>query len=157
MAAEALAFLGFAAAGAAAGVVFDILRALRRGMRLPAALTDSLFWILAAGIFGFSLIYFNGGRLRGYEVLGAAAGTVLYFFTISTPVVRCFTVIFKIFFKNLGFIFKILLTPPQFLYKILYKVYKRCSHGVTAVSQQSRGTETDPNEYKENNSVIRDE
>lgn len=123
MAEEVYGLLGITAAAAGISFVFDILRAFRRASGIPPAVTDVLFWLTAAAGMTAALMFFADGKLRGYEIVGAAVGAVLYFSTISTPVVRLFTVIFKIFFDKLRFICKILLTPPRFLYKMLCRVF----------------------------------
>lgn len=118
---EVYGLIGIAAAAAGISCFFDVLRAVRAATGIPSAVTDALFWIAAAGGMAAALMYFCSGELRGYIIAGAAAGSVLYFFTISRPAFAVFTVIFKFFFDKLHFILKILLTPPRFLYKILYR------------------------------------
>ena len=125
MAQEVYGLLGIAATAAGISLVFDLLRVIRASTGLPHVMTDGLFWLLAAFGMTAALLYFNNGQLRGYEIVGAVIGSVLYFSTISRWVVKGFTVIFKIFLKNLYFICKILLTPTHFLYKILYRMFHK--------------------------------
>lgn len=68
--------------GAAAGLLYDVLRVARwrasagRGL---TALCDGLFWlVLLAGLFEFGLI-FAIGQGRYYVLAGAAGGMALYF------------------------------------------------------------------------------
>lgn len=121
---ELCGLLGMAATGACAAFLYDVLKAFGTAAKLPRAVTDVLFWTASTAGTVAALMYFTGGKLRGYVIAGTAAGAVLYFSTISALNVRLFTVIFKIFFKKLHFIFEILLTPPRFLYKILYRIFK---------------------------------
>ncbi len=148
MAEEVYGLLGITAAAAGISCAFDILRAVRSATGLPPAVTDVLFWLAAVTGMTAALLYFNGGRLRGYEAVGAAAGSVLYFSTISGSVVRLFTVIFKIFFDKLKFICKILLTPPRFLYKILCRIFRS-----EAIKKNKKGI---PDEFKKCDHVVYD-
>ena len=91
LAEQLLYCLRFAALGAALGLVYDLLRAVRihfRLRRLGTALLDVFFCLL--GLAGFLLAMLRGtdGRLRGYLPLGLAAGFWLYRQTVSAPVLR---------------------------------------------------------------------
>ena len=68
--------------GAAAGLLYDVMRVVRckafagRGL---TALCDGLFWLmLLAGLFEFGLV-FAIGQGRYYVLAGAAGGMALYF------------------------------------------------------------------------------
>ena len=126
MAHDVYALLGITVAAAIASLIFDLFRVIKNNTKIPTAVMDILFWLAASVLMCAALLYFNNGILRGYEIIGAIIGALLYFLTISKPVIKLFTVIFKIFFEKLKFICKILLTPLRFLYKILYKIYN-CS------------------------------
>ena len=126
MAHDVYALLGITAAAAIASLIFDLFRVIKNNTKIPTAVMDILFWLVASVLMCAALLYFNNGIMRGYEIVGAIVGALLYFLTISKPVIKVFTVIFQFFLKKLKFICKILLTPLQFLYKILYKIYN-CS------------------------------
>ena len=126
MAHDVYALLGITVAAAIASLIFDLFRVIKNNTKIPTAVMDILFWLTASVLMCAALLYFNNGILRGYEIIGAIIGALLYFLTISKPVIKLFTVIFKFFFEKLKFICKILLTPLRFLYKILYKIYN-CS------------------------------
>lgn len=75
-------------AGMAAGVVFDLYRMVRRGLRprgTGAWLTDLLFWLVVTPVVFALLLLGNWGELRFYVFLGLAAGGVLYFGLLSGP------------------------------------------------------------------------
>lgn len=79
------AFLLAILLGAAIGVLYDLLRAVRlRQPRLTAVL--DLVCCLAAGgsLFLFTLRQ-AGGQLRGFVLLGALGGCLLFFGTVSRP------------------------------------------------------------------------
>ena len=120
---EVYALFGMVATGVGAGVLFDALYALRSSMKIPASITDSVFWMISTIGVAVAFIYFNNSIIRGYEIVAIIIGAVLYFLTISNIIKRCFMGIFEFFFKKIKFIFKILLTPLRFLYKMLYIEY----------------------------------
>lgn len=120
---EVLGLFGMTLSGAVAVFVRDIFKALKTASGAPYAVLDIFFWLIITVGFTAALVYFNGGEIRGYSIIGACIGAILYFLTISHLVTKGFTVVFVTFFKFLQYIFKILLTPGRFLYKILYKKY----------------------------------
>lgn len=78
--------LSFAVFGAALGVFYDLLRAFRirlRLKRLGTGLLDGLFCLVALLGFLLMLLRHTDGRLRGYLVIGLAAGFFLYRKTLS--------------------------------------------------------------------------
>ncbi len=119
---ELFVFTVMLASGAAAGLLFDFLRAFRMEAKpngTLTAVTDALFWLTA--IFGFSACIwnFNSGQLRFYEPLGILLGAALYFLLAGKWILMFFRLIWKNILKFIKVIFKILLTPARFLYKIL--------------------------------------
>ena len=75
--------------GVGTGLLYDVLRALRRHIcmrpRATAAL-DMVFWlVLAAGLFEFGLV-FAAGQPRFFVLAGAAGGAALYFLLLSGAV-----------------------------------------------------------------------
>ncbi len=83
--------LTFALLGAVLGVVYDGLRALRVHFRLKktgTALLDGLFCLLGLLAFLLTMLRATDGRLRGYLLLGLAAGFWLYRQTVSVWVLR---------------------------------------------------------------------
>lgn len=75
--------------GAACGLVYDIFRALRRQLRhnLAAVLIEDFLFTLAVCAAGYGLFFWkNQGTVRSYGLLGAACGALLYWKTLSLPV-----------------------------------------------------------------------
>ena len=74
--------------GTALSVVYDVLRAARRTAHAgvgATAVCDALFWaILLPALFVFVLTAADGEG-RGYILLGMTLGGVLYFLTLSPP------------------------------------------------------------------------
>lgn len=74
------------AAGMAAGLVFDLYRLTRRGLKPrggTAWLIDLLFWLVVTPVVFSLLLLGNWGELRFYVVVGLTAGAVLYFGLLS--------------------------------------------------------------------------
>lgn len=78
--------LYFALFGILLGLFYDLLRALRvhfRLKRLGTGLLDGLFCLAALVGFLLMMLRHTDGRLRGYLVIGLAAGFFLYRKTLS--------------------------------------------------------------------------
>ena len=114
---DALTFLLTAAAGIACGVLFDIFRVLGNfgtNKRL-IPIFDLIFVTASAFIITAAFYIYNSCRLRLYMFAGVLIGVVLYFLLFSGYIIKILKKIFELF----KIIFKILLTPVHFLYKIL--------------------------------------
>jgi len=80
------AFVVMAGAGGVLGAIYDVFRVVRAafGPRSAVAwLCDVLYWAAAAPVAAVLLLRANGGELRFYVLLGAAAGLTLYFGLLS--------------------------------------------------------------------------
>lgn len=89
LALQTVVFLKAVLLGAALGLSYDVLRALRRTLRAgvgATALCDSLFWLLAVCALFVFVLTAAQGEGRGYILLGGAFGGSLYFLTCSPPV-----------------------------------------------------------------------
>lgn len=88
IAVQTLVFLKAILLGTALSVIYDVLRAARRTARAGVGATavyDVLFWaILLPALFVFVLTAADGEG-RGYILLGMTLGGVLYFLTLSPP------------------------------------------------------------------------
>lgn len=108
--------------GAMSGFIFDIMRALRRSFgsnMLTTSLADILYWlIISSGIY-FAIFTFNYGSIRWYEIIGILSGSVIYFLILSRFVMKIMVFMLNFFMKIFHVIFKIILTPLVFLYKII--------------------------------------
>ena len=75
--------------GVCTGLLYDILRALRRHFSCGCAATamlDAVFWIvLSAGVFEFGIV-FAAGQPRLFILTGAACGIALYLVLLSEAV-----------------------------------------------------------------------
>ena len=88
---QAYVFLVTIYVGVAAGLLYDITRALRAALGRTSAVRhvlDGLFWAVCGLLFAMALLRANDGHLRGYTLLGCAVGWLLYLLALS-PYVRC--------------------------------------------------------------------
>lgn len=119
---EVCVFLVSFLCGIICSVLFDLFRASRSVYRQSAViigLSDLFFWLVSCTLCYACIFVFNNGKLRFYEFAAVILGSFIYFLTLSTVV----KYIFVNFFKIIRFIFKILLTPAHFLYKMLIAVF----------------------------------
>ena len=128
---EIYALLGMALCGALLALIFDVRRGAQKEVRLPdfaVIAADFLFWLICAGAVIGAIWILNNGIVRTYEFIGLFAGAVLYFATISPFVVKIVAAVTGYILKIMKIIFKILLTPFLFLYKIISSVHIRLSN-----------------------------
>ena len=120
---EALVFFATALTGMFCGVVFDLFSLLQKSFKKRIIIT--FYDVISCGIIFFSVfivfLTFNAFQLRWYMFLGLFLGGVIYFFVLRRFVLFIIEKIMKIF----DFIFKILLTPGRFLYKIIIMVFRK--------------------------------
>lgn len=120
--------LGMTACGAAMSVLFDLRRGFHKSVKLPefaVCAADFIFWIMCAAAVAWCIWVLNGGAVRAYEFVGLILGTVIYFVTLSGYVVAISAFFSAGILKIIRFIFKILLTPLTFLYKIISNIHIR--------------------------------
>lgn len=115
-------FLSVLLCGFFSSVIFDFFRAVRTFFKFPVIITgilDILFWMVVTALCALCLFAVSDLELRAYQVLAIALGGILYFLTISKWLLWLFEKIICILCKIIKLFFKIVLTPVQFLYKIL--------------------------------------
>lgn len=79
-------FLTMVYAGLLCGVLYDVLRVLRRitgAGRLWSAAADMAFWTAAAAVCALALMRVLRGPVRLYALLGACCGMCLYLLGVS--------------------------------------------------------------------------
>ena len=114
---EATAFAAAVLCGLFCGLLRDILKVFSKHTK--NRILNAIFDFLLAGICAFAVIavfyVYNSFQMRWYMFLGVFLGIILYFLMFSKTVSAFLEKILKLFVN----IFKILLTPTRFLYKIL--------------------------------------
>ena len=108
--------------GGGLGLVYDLMRVVRRRLPLPGVegVLDLSFWILATtGLFLFSQEAWNG-RVRLYGAVFCFMGGAAYFWGLSPVFLGLFFRLADIFSFALG----ILLFPARALGKILRRIEK---------------------------------
>lgn len=83
---QVTAFFTTIIAGLTIGVLFDVYRIIRGGIRPGHAMTtvmDILFWVIATPVVVIQLVVANWLELRFYVLLGLALGLFLYFSVLS--------------------------------------------------------------------------
>ncbi len=108
---EAWAFILSALCGFVVMALLEIRNTISAGLCMSIVL-DVLWWTIAAGMFIFCMWETVTFDVRFFQIIGAGAGAVLEHFTIGKFVAKFAVFLF-------GLIFKILLTPWVFLYKII--------------------------------------
>lgn len=129
---EVFVFLAMVVCGGGISVLFDLFRAVRAALK-PNIAVNAVLDILFVMASGFTLTAcawnLNGADFRFYELAGLALGGVFYFFLLSKWIFGAFLFVIKNILKFVGFILKILLTPPLFLYKILFVQNRKNNKG----------------------------
>lgn len=113
IAGEVRFFLAAVLLGAAAAMVYDMLRVWRRFHRqtlFVVSAQDFIFWFVL-GIFGFRLIYYyNAGTLRFFALGGILLGACIYVWTLGRFFVKyCLKLLLLLTFplrKGLNFLQK---------------------------------------------------
>lgn len=104
--------------------VYDIFRILRRLINHNSgfiALEDLFFWV-GASIYIFAMLFKeNDGIIRGFAIMGMAAGMLLYHYTLSDLIVNLITKLIQTLISPLVFI----LNKGKRLMTSLWKVVKR--------------------------------
>ena len=106
---QALQLAAAFALGAALGVVYDLLRALRRRVPALTAAADALFCLLLlVGLLALAL-YAGGGLLRLFFFPGIALGAWAYFRTLGRLLLPAFSWVFS----AIGRVFHLILAPGK--------------------------------------------
>ncbi len=113
--------------GAFCGIIYDIIRIFRRIIKKKIAVTvaeDIIYW-LAVSVLMFMLMYReNGGMVRGYAIIGMAAGMILYEISIGKFFVKYVSKFLKYILnrihKVLDFVLKKILKP----FTIIVRLYR---------------------------------
>ena len=134
MTAEMYAFISAIACGMLSVILWNITEALRNTIRAKAVINgvmDALWWVVTAVVFSICMWEIISLKIRAFEFIGVGIGAIVCHITLARPIRYVCGKIFGFFFKIIQFIFKILLTPWTFLYKILVVViFRKIKKGI---------------------------
>lgn len=122
MTAEMYAFISAIACGMLSVILWNVTEALRNSIRAKAVINgflDVIWWVVVSVVFCICMWEIISLKIRAFEFIGVGIGAILCHITLARPIRFVCGKIFGFFFKIIQFIFKILLTPWTFLYKIL--------------------------------------
>lgn len=95
--------------GVGCGLYYDLLRAVRRRSRgRLTALLDGLFWLGVLIAFALFVLICADGSWRSYILLGLGGGLVLYFLTLSRPVLSLWEGVLAVVLTLLGSMLSVL-------------------------------------------------
>ena len=106
------------------GIIYDLMQAFGRVTK-KRAICDFAGWGIICILCGGLWLYAQNGELRWYMVTAAVLSGILYFLTVEKYVLRMFLYLASLICRFFDFILKILLTPLNFLCKILGVYIKR--------------------------------
>ena len=136
--------LQMVACGCCAVAAWDLIAAFRSAWEMKGfigGIVDFLSPAAFAVVIWFGVLFVVDGSTRVYVFLCMGAGAVLYILTVRVWICKLFCVVFGNIRKIIGFIFKILLTPARFLYKMIYvELYTKKRN----VSAETEKTADDP-------------
>lgn len=118
-------FLLSLAAGALAGVFFDMFRAFRRLVRAGVVwvgVQDILYWLLCAASAFFFIYRTNYGQPRWYIFCGILLGALFYHLLLKDHMVRFLLWLCRILASILRFLARVLVFPFTILYRIFRPV-----------------------------------
>lgn len=118
-------FIAMIFCGALTGIVFDVFRAFRKCVKSGGgviAVQDIALWLAELAVVFITVFKVNNAAVRLYEIIGLAAGSVLYFITVSQYALRALCAVLGLAKKAAG----IVLSPVKKL-------------AVSAASRVSRG------------------
>ena len=121
IAAQTVVFLQAILFGAAIGVYYDLLRAIRREGRLGGLLTallDGVFWLAVIVAFALFVLLIADGSWRSYVLLGCSGGLALYFLTLSPMVLNLLILMLEAVFTVLGWMLRVILLPLGLLCRL---------------------------------------
>jgi spore cortex biosynthesis protein YabQ len=132
---QAISFIISILNGLFLGLVYDLLRVLRRIIKHPKWLInieDIGFWIFGSIIIFLDIFKNNNGVLRYFLCIGVFLGLVIYFSLISKMVILVIMKVYNFLTNIIKFIFiiiskpiKIILSPFIYLIRKIYKLLKK--------------------------------
>ena len=126
MSGQAASFLGALALGGVLGLIYDVFRISRLAFRLPAALIaaeDILFYLISGVVLFSYLMEASSGEVRGFILIGAFLGWLLYYFTAGRLVMALSGKLIAAFKK----IIRLVLLPVIWILQFLQKIGRKAA------------------------------
>ncbi|MBS6367113.1 MAG: hypothetical protein KH420_07180 [Clostridiales bacterium] len=120
---QALQFAISGAAGLGLGLIYDLLRALRRRNRRLAVPLDLLFCLVALLLVLLLALYPGQGVVRLFMLGGMALGILLWFLTASWPFLSILDKLLTLLGRTLGLLLAPLVKTCKFMKKFLKKLF----------------------------------
>ena len=131
---QAYLFLVFSLTGVIIGILFDFFRILRRTFKTSNFITyleDVLFWILTGVLILYNIWYFNNGEVRIYMFLGIILGILIYMLTLSSILIKIFSMLFRMLINVLELPFKTIISVFRKLITAIEKIFIKFSKKIT--------------------------
>jgi len=138
---QANTFLIAVLSGIVIGIFYDIFRIIRKIIPHPnwlVQLEDLIYWIIVSAFMFLVLFTNNYGEIRGFALLGAFLGNILYFFTLSIIVMKFSDWIIYWLKKTVTALIKMILIPLKLVLRIFYYPLKWISYPVKRFTHKSR-------------------
>jgi spore cortex biosynthesis protein YabQ len=108
--------------GAAAGVIYDLIRAIRRILRhsiITVQIEDLVFWLVFTISVMLVMLWENNAAVRFFSVVAPLIGMLLYFCTLSKLIISLFVYIFSAIIKVIMIILHIFCVPMEIVGKTI--------------------------------------
>ncbi len=138
---QTIVFTGCILSGLIIGILYDIIGALRNGLRLRrvvAFMLDWIFWLISVVIFFATLYITCGGKASWYAPLGGVLGLAFYYVSLSRfflpPVTYIVTFLRKLTMKLL----MLFIRPMKWIIKLLIKIFRHVVKNIQNTQKKQR-------------------
>ena len=129
-------FLWSLAAGIILAVIYDIIRVIRKMIKIPdliVNLTDIVFLIFSGAVAIITAYIFNNGELRIYSLFCIAGFFMIYKIVIGDLIVKFTVKILKLIEKTVIKFILIILLPFKKIYSVIQKLLKYCGNATLGI------------------------
>jgi len=115
-------FIYSIAGGMLIAFIYDIFRIKRKAVRtgrMAIYVEDLLYWVIIAFVMLAVVYYSNEGEIRGFVLVGAVFGVILYTILLSRLIVKLSVFILRIIYNLLRKLFLIATCPFRVVFRIL--------------------------------------
>ena len=119
---QVIIFLQSVFGGAIIAFIYDIFRLKRKVVKTKGFalnIEDFAYWVIVSFVMFAVVFYSNEGELRGFIILGAIIGVVLYILLLSSLIMNILTTIVNFIIKVIIRVWKIIILPIRIIVKVL--------------------------------------